>query len=96
MPMACLYCKLWICFTLCSSVSIIKLEQVNAGWAKNKWGEDFTCKEDKQKIRFYEPRATFAKSIHSLIHLLVYSFMPDIRTMVLGTTLRKRKLKGSG
>ena len=26
------YCKLWTYFTVCSSVSIVKFEQVNAGW----------------------------------------------------------------
>ena len=30
-----LYCKLWTYFTPCSSVSIVKFEQVNAGWEKH-------------------------------------------------------------
>ena len=30
-----LYCKLWTCFTSCSSVSFVNLEQVNACWEKD-------------------------------------------------------------
>ena len=56
-----------------SGVSIIKLEQVNAGWAKNKWEEDFTCKEDKHKKFDFMNHGQPSQKV--FIHLSIYSFI---------------------
>ena len=64
----CLYCELWTYFTLCSTVSFVNFEQINAGWV-----EELLLLIHQGVFRFLSKIELFAKIVDGWTPITIFA-----------------------